>query len=236
MSDRADLGERRNDVAALLALVPVSGLGIVDVGCGAGGGARDLAAAGATVLAVEPDPIQAARNRAATAAAGVAFAEARAERLPAATGSMDGVVFFRSLHHVPAGAMEAALAEAARVLKPAGFLCVVEPAVTGTHFQVMRPFHDETMVRAEAQAALDRFGARLFRERAAYAFLQRPRYADFDALVARFLGQTFNAHARERIETDEVRALFEAGRTEAGDYAFEQPVLVDLFRAPFGAR
>ena len=40
---------------------------------------------------------------------------------------MDGVFFFRSLHHVPIDAMEAALAEAARVLKPDGFLCVMEP-------------------------------------------------------------------------------------------------------------
>ena len=58
------------------------------------------------------------------------------------------------------------------------------------------------------------------------------RYADFGALVARALGQTFNAIQRERVETDEVRALFEAGRTDKGDYAFEAPMLLDLFRAP----
>ena len=62
MIERTDLGER-SDVAALLALTPVSGLALVDVGCGAGRNARDLAEAGATVLGVEPDPIQAARNR-----------------------------------------------------------------------------------------------------------------------------------------------------------------------------
>ena len=232
MIERKSLGER-SDVAALVALTPVAGLALVDVGCGAGQNARDLAAAGATVLGVEPDPVQAAKNREAAATPGVAFLEARAEKLPAASGAIDGVVFFRSLHHVPVEAMDAALAEAARVLAPAsGFLIVVEPAVTGSHFPVMRPFHDETRVRAEAQAALDRTMGKLFRERASFAFLQRPRYDNFDALVARFLGQTFNAHARERIETDEVRALFEAGRTEAGDYAFEQPMLLDVFRGP----
>jgi len=157
MGGRTDLGERRNDVSALLALTSVAGLALVDVGCGAGGNARDLAGAGATVLGVEPDPIQAARNRDAAATPGVAFLEARAERLPAGDGSMDGVVFFRSLHHVPVEAMDRALAEAARVLNPAtGFLAVVEPGVEGTHFPVMRPFHDETIVRAQAQAALDR--------------------------------------------------------------------------------
>ena len=232
MRERSDLGER-SDVAALLALTPVVGLALVDVGCGPGKSARDLAAAGATVLAVEPDPIQAARNREADPVPGVAFVEARAERLPAGSGSMDGVVFYRSLHHVPVEAMEAALAEAARVLKPeTGFLCVIEPGMMGTHFPLMRSFHDETRVREAAQAALDTTAARLFGERASFRYVQHPRYAGFDALVARVLGQTFNAIARERVETDAVRALFEAGRTDRGDYAFEQPMLLDLFRAP----
>jgi ubiquinone/menaquinone biosynthesis C-methylase UbiE len=232
MGERTDLGER-SDVAAVLALTPVAGLKLVDVGCGAGKSSRELAEAGATVLAVEPDPIQAAKNREAASVPGVAFVEARAERLPAQSRSMDGVIFFRSLHHVPIEAMGAALAEAARVLKPeTGFLCVIEPGMTGTHFPLMRPFHDETGVRNAAQDALAHIAARLFSERQSFRFVQHPRYASFDALVARALGQTFNQIERERIETDEVRALFAAGRTDKGDYAFEQPMLLDLFRAP----
>jgi ubiquinone/menaquinone biosynthesis C-methylase UbiE len=231
LRERTDLGER-NDVAALLALTPVSGLALVDVGCGAGGNSRALAEAGASVLAVEPDPIQAAKNRDAAPMAGVAFVAARAEKLPSETGSMDGVLFFRSLHHVPVEAMEAALAEGARVLKPDGFLCVVEPGMTGSHFPLIRLFHDETVARNAAQEALDRAEGQLFRERRSHRYLQHRRYAGFDALVARALGQTFNAIKREQVETDEVRALFAAGRTDAGDYVFEEPMLMDLFRAP----
>ncbi len=235
MGDRTDLGER-SDVAAVLALTPVAGLALIDVGCGAGKSSRELAEAGASVLAVEPDPIQAAKNREAAPVPGVAFVEAHAERLPAESRSIDGVIFFRSLHHVPVAAMEAALAEAARALKPeTGFLCVIEPGMTGAHFPVMRPFHDETLARNAAQDALAYAAARLFSERQSFRFVQHPRYANFDALVARALGQTFNQIQRERVETDEVRALFEAGRTERGDYAFEQPMLLDLFRAPLGA-
>ena len=55
------------------------------------------------------------------------------------------------------------------------------------------------------------------------------RASDF-VNAARALGQTFNDIKRERIETDEVRALFEAGRTDAGDYMFEQPMLLDFSR------
>jgi len=29
-----------------------------------------------------------------------------------------------------------------------------------------------------------------------------------------------------------VRALFEAGRTDRGDYMFEQPMLLDFYRRP----
>jgi ubiquinone/menaquinone biosynthesis C-methylase UbiE len=231
MGERKDLGER-SDVAAVGALTSVAGLRVVDVGCGAGRTSRELAALGAAVVAIEPDPIQAAKNREAEPLSGVTFVEARAERLPADSGSMDGAFFFRSLHHVPIDATEAALAEAARVLKPDGFLCVIEPGMGGAHFPVMRPFHDETRARNAAQAALERSGPRLFHGVELFRYVQYPRYANFEAFVARVLGQTFNDIKRERVETDEVRAVFEAGRTDAGDYAFEQPMLLDFYRGP----
>lgn len=231
MTEPKDLGEL-SDVAAVAAMTPVTGLRVVDVGCGAGRTTRELAALGATVLAIEPDPIQAVKNRETEPAPGVTFFEARAESLPADSGSMDGVFFFRSLHHVPIDAMEAALAEAARVLKPDGFLCVMEPGMDGTHFPVMRPFHDETRVRTAAQAALRNSAPRLFRAVELFRYVQYPRYANFEAFAARVLGQTFNDIRRERVETDEVRDLFERGRTDACDYAFEQPMLLDFYRGP----
>jgi SAM-dependent methyltransferase len=238
MTERRDLGERA-DVAAVAALTSVAGLTVVDVGCGAGKASRALAALGASVIGVEPDPIQAAKNREAEppafdpGAPGIVFHEARAERLPIASGSADGVIFFRSLHHVPVEAMESALAEAARVLKAAtGFLCVVEPGMDGAHFPLMRLFNDETRARHAAQAALERSARRLFKEFELFRYVQYPRYANFEALVARFTGQTFIDIRREQVETDEVRALFEAGLTETGDYLFEQPMLLDFYRGP----
>jgi DNA polymerase elongation subunit (family B) len=104
--------------------------------------------------------------------------------------------------------------------------------MTGSHFQVMRPFHDETIVRTEAQAALARTASQLFHEQKHYRYTMTPRYPEFEAMVARVTGQTFNDIRRERVETDEVRALFEAGRTAAGDYAFDQPMLLNIYRKP----
>ncbi len=231
---RTDLGER-TDIAAVTALVSVEGLTVLDIGCGPGKVSRELVAAGATVLGVEPDPIQAEKNRRAPPVPGLTFTEGRAESLKLETGSVDGVFFFRSLHHVPVEQMEAALHEAARVLKPeTGFLCVFEPGMTGTHFQVMRPFNDETRVRTEAQAALGRISGRLFQSEALFRYVQFPQYPDFEAMVTRVTGLTFIDVQRKNVETDEVRTLFETGRTAAGDYVFEQPMLVNLYRSPIG--
>lgn len=231
VEERTDLGEI-SDAAAVAKLVSVAGLDLVDVGCGAAAGSRELVQLGARVVGIEPDPIQAEKNRKAEPVAGLTLREGGAEHLPLPDDSVDGVLFFRSLHHVPVAAMDAALREAVRVLKPQdGFLCVVEPGMTGSHFQVMRPFHDETRVRTEAQAALTRLSsAGLFRHQARCRFVQHPHHASFEAMVARVTGQTFNSITRDMVETDEVRALFEQGRTDQGDYMFEQPMLLDFYQ------
>jgi ubiquinone/menaquinone biosynthesis C-methylase UbiE len=228
---RKDLGEV-NDIGAIDALLAVKGTRLIDIGCASGAQDRELVAKGATVLGVEPDPIQAEKNRKAEPTPGLSFVEARAQSLPAENASADGVFFFRSLHHVPVAEMDAALTEAARVLKPGGFLWIVEPGMTGTHFPVMRPFHDETAVRNAAQAALSRTAPGLFEGAEYFRYTQHPRYPDFEAFVSRITGQTFNDIKRQQVETGEVRALFEQGRTEAGDYAFEQPMLLNLYRGP----
>jgi ubiquinone/menaquinone biosynthesis C-methylase UbiE len=231
---RRDLGAC-DDLAAVEALVSVSGLRLVDVGCGAGRLSRALAERGAAVLGVEPDTIQAEKNRAADPVPGLTFVEARAESLPVASGTIDGVFFFRSLHHVPPDSMDEALREAARILVPGGFLCVVEPSMEGSHFEVMRPFHDETKVRTLAQAALRRTADALFARVEGYEWRLYPQYRSFEEMVGFVTGMTFNDIRRERVETDEVRARFETGRDGEG-YRFEQPMLIDLFREPAAGR
>ncbi len=228
--ERIDLGEC-NDPGAICALIDPVGLKLVDVGCGPAAISREMVKLGASVIGIEPDPIQAAKNREAEPVEGLVLLEGGGQSLPLETGSVDGVLFFRSLHHVPIGQMDTALEEAARVVKPqSGFICVVEPGMTGTHFAVMRPFHDETLVRTEAQAALARFAGR-FSEEGRYHYAMYPRYPSFEAMVARVTGQTFNAITRDMVETDEVRTLFENGLTEEGDYLFDQPMLLNFYRA-----
>ena len=89
---RRELGDS-NDTQAIDKLLTVDGLTLIDVGCGAGRLSRELVSRGAVVLGVEPDPIQAAKNRAAPEVSGLRFAEAEATKLPAVDGSIDGVFF-----------------------------------------------------------------------------------------------------------------------------------------------
>ena len=225
---RTALGEL-GDLEALQQVVEVAGLSLIEAGCAAGDTARGLAERGARVLAVEPDPVQAKRNRAQPPAPGVTFVEAGAEALPAEDASVDGVLFFRSLHHVPRELMDAALAEAARVLKPDGFLYVAEPGMEGSHFKLMRPFNDEFEVRTQAQQALEKSARPRFVETARYVYMQRPRHESFAAMVTKFSSLSYNPIPRELIEQDEVRNNFEAGKTDDG-YVFEQPMLIDFHR------
>jgi ubiquinone/menaquinone biosynthesis C-methylase UbiE len=227
---RRHMGES-SDLEIIDRLLQVKGFNLVDVGCGAGANSRALATRGATVLGVEPDPIQAEKNRAADPTPNLTFAEARAESLPVESNSVDGVFFFRSLHHVPLPHMDDAIVEAARVLRAgSGVLWVIEPAMTGTHFPVMRTFNDETEVREAAQAALARTARQLFESEEDYEFVRYPSYQNFEALVARATGHTYTDFSREHVLRDEVREQFEAGRTDDGNYVFDQPMLLNLYR------
>ena len=70
-----DLGAA-NEAGVIARVLPLAGLRVVDIGCGGGRVARQLVGHGATVLGVEPDPVQAARNRQAEPLPGLTFAEA----------------------------------------------------------------------------------------------------------------------------------------------------------------
>lgn len=219
-----------DDLGVLARLVEPAGLAVADVGCGRGDLARALARRGARVLALEPEPRQAADNRAAPEP-GVEFVEGRAQALPADDGSLDLVVFGSSLHHVPGDVMDTALAEAHRALKPGtGMLVVLEPEVDNTLARLMQPFHDETAVRRTAQAAIGRVASR-FAERHTFVYDQTYRYPDFEAFVAEVVGARYNSHRRETAATPEVAALFAAGRNGL-NFAFDHRMRADVLRGP----
>jgi ubiquinone/menaquinone biosynthesis C-methylase UbiE len=118
---------------AFFALVPPAGSATLEVGCGEGRVARDLAAQGHRVTGVDASPTLLAA--AAAAHAGGRYLVADAADLPFDDASFDLVVAYSSLMDVQD--MPGAVREVARVLKPAGHLCmcVTHPLPTRVDFK-----------------------------------------------------------------------------------------------------
>ncbi|MCW8971490.1 MAG: class I SAM-dependent methyltransferase, partial [Rhodospirillales bacterium] len=132
----------------------LGGKRVIDVGCGDGGLVRLLTRAGAKATGIEPNPKALAKAEKYDRVADEAYIEGVGEALPFDDGSIDIVVFFNSLHHIPSEAMGPSLQEARRVLKPNGVIFISEPIAAGPHFEMMRPIDDETEVRALAYQAM----------------------------------------------------------------------------------
>jgi SAM-dependent methyltransferase len=106
---------------AFLALVPAPGRLTLDVGCGEGRVARDLAALGHHVLALDPTPTLS--RRAAEAGGGLlGVLRADGAHLPVPDAAADLVVAFMSLQDMDD--MPGAVGEFGRVLQPGGRLCM----------------------------------------------------------------------------------------------------------------
>lgn len=223
------------DIAVLERLVEVAGRDIVDVGCGSGWLARELAARGAHVTALEISDEQLATARASADGASVTYAIGRAEALPLPDASQDVVVLMRSLHHVPEPQMAAALAEARRVIRNDGVVYVSEPVPEGDLFSLVSLLEDEAGVRQAAQEAIADAG------RAGLCRVTTERYevgnviADLDAFRARMVGvdpergPTFDARRAE------LQRVFdragEPARDHPGAKLFRQVQRVDVLRA-----
>jgi ubiquinone/menaquinone biosynthesis C-methylase UbiE len=218
------------DIEALECLLDLDGRTLIDVGCGDGAFARLLAERSAEIIGLEPDPVQAERNRNAPATPGVNLIETDGRSIPAAEGSVDGVIFSRSLHHVPSAEMPAMLGEARRVLRnDGGVLFILEPLARGGFFNTMAPFHDETEVRAKAYGALKSLVPGSFAREREYHYILPVEFASFEVFVDKMaLSASFNDYRREDIEADAVRERFELSRTDDG-YRFEQPMRINLF-------
>jgi SAM-dependent methyltransferase len=207
---------------------------VLDVGCGTGWIVRRLAAAGARAVGVDPLDDALERARAEDPDGGGRYLAAGAQALPFDDASFDAVVFFNSLHHVPEGDLDVALAEAARVLRPSGMLYIQEPLAEGEFFELTRAVDDETGVRAAAQAALDRAGAEggCLVETARREDTVAIRLAGFEALRRLMVGvDPGRAPVIAASEQSLQEAFGRLGHTSGDMRVFEQPVRVRVLAA-----
>lgn len=221
-----------DELELLAGLVPLSGQRLIELGCGAAGLARRLVQrhSGATVVGLEVDERQHAKNLASDAPPGLDFIAAGAEAIPFPDASFDGALMLKSLHHVPLSLLDGALGEVRRVLVPRGWLYVSEPVYAGALNEIVRLFNDEGEARAAAQAALDRAVAGGGWVQVAERHFEVPvHYADFADFERRMIDVTFaERHLDEALRTA-VRARFEPHLGSDGA-SFMRPMQVRLLR------
>jgi SAM-dependent methyltransferase len=135
----------------------VTGKRVLDVASGEGYGSLLLAAVADNVIGVDVDPGAVAHARATYAQqSNVRFECASAAALPLADASVDAVVSFETIEHLPRAIQPAMLAEIARVLIPDGILLLSAPnPVEYSDARGYRnPFHLHEPTRAELDALL----------------------------------------------------------------------------------
>ena len=205
---------------------------ILELGCGKAEKTRAIAKDDkvAYLLALETDAIQHAINLTYTDLPKVQFAPGAAEAIPAANASFDIVLMFKSLHHVPLEKLDQALAEIHRVLKPGGLAYISEPIFAGEYNEILRLFHDESIVRQAAFAAVERaVDAGLFDLVEQKFFLSPLRYRDFAQFEDNVIKVTHTQHQLTDALLAEIRDKFNAHMTVDGA-RFLAPIRVDLLR------
>jgi SAM-dependent methyltransferase len=204
---------------------------IIELGCGAAHLSRKLLLRhpACTVTGLEVDERQMAKNLQSPADR-LTFIRAGAQAVPFADRSFDLALMLKSLHHVPLDLLDQSLAEVHRVLRPEGLLYVSEPVFAGALNEVMRLFHDEEVVRAEALAAVRKAVASGKWEQVGEVHFEMPaHYRDFAEFEQRMIAVTFVEHKLDTATLAAVRERFEPHMTASGAH-FVRPMRVNLLR------
>jgi SAM-dependent methyltransferase len=223
---------RRRHLDALNEHLSVAGARLLDVGCGDGALVRSLTRAGARATGIEIDAAALAPALAAARAGEEDYVEGRGEALPFPDASFDIAIYFNSLHHVPTAAHRAALTEAARVLRPAGTLWIVEPIAEGRYFELTRPLEDESDVRAAAYEAIKAVEAGPALRGEAEIFYRSPmQFDDFPAWVRRYVSVDPARRAVvEKHRAALARRFEELAERRADGFHFDLPTRANLLR------
>ena len=229
---RSDYGETRVEQDLYEQLLPLDGAKIVELGCGAGMHTRNIAACGKsrTLMAYEVDKIQHDKNLTADKPTNITFKYGGAEQIDEADESVDVVMMFKSLHHVPIDSMSQALREIHRVLKPGGLVYISEPVFAGEFNEVLRLFHNEEHVRRCAfDAVKSAVDSGLFKLEQEIFFASPVHFDDFADLDTKIIQATHTEHRLDDDTYAQVQAAFSRHMTEAGAN-FLAPMRVDLLR------
>jgi ubiquinone/menaquinone biosynthesis C-methylase UbiE len=222
----------KDELDVLHEMVSLQAQRVIELGCGNARLARGLVQkfAACQYTGLEVDATQHAKNLA-QPQANMTFIAAGAQSIPLADACFDLALMLKSLHHVPLDAMDEALVEVARVVKPGGLLYVSEPIYAGALNEIVRIYNDEGVVRQAAQEALDRALSQGTHWQAVgeRRFAQPTHYTSFDEFAKRMLYPTFADHGI----TDDVVARVQQAfmpHCSAQGASFVRPMHVRLLR------
>jgi len=213
-------------------LLTLDGKHILELGCGKAEKTRAIATSGAgrRVTALEVDEIAHRNNLQANKLPNVEFMLAGAQNIPLEDVSVDVVMMFKSLHHVPMASMDKAMREIARVLKPAGLAYISEPVYAGNFNEILSIFNDEKEVREAAfEAVRKAVDGGLF-HLAEEIFFNSPRhFTDFAEFENNTINVTHSEYSVDARMHERVRKMFEKHLGDDG-VTFLTPVRVDLLQ------
>jgi ubiquinone/menaquinone biosynthesis C-methylase UbiE len=231
--------EKTNDLGCITNIevvnryVSLPGRLVIDAGCGDMVMSRQFADCGASVLAIDPDPIQAELNRKSGPIENIEFMETGADRISVESQSVDGVFFCYSLHHIPQEIYPQVFEEVLRVLKPDGFLFVIEPMDCPFN-DVMKLFHNEDRERAAAWQALEELAVTSFNSAEVVTYHSFAQYESFEHFAMRLASRSFNSlYTEADVRRPEVREAFE--RIGKPDYLFQSPKQVMILKGPLAS-
>jgi ubiquinone/menaquinone biosynthesis C-methylase UbiE len=161
---------------------------------------------------------------------GSRYVVGEAQRLPLGDGSVDLVLFMRSLHHIPIASHRQALREARRVVRGSGAVYVAEPLPEGDFFALTSLVEDELEVRRAAQRALKQAKAVGLESAGTTEYEVAGRYADLEAFRNLILAADPERAAVFEARRAELERMFgQLGEPmDGGGRAFSQPMRAEL--------
>lgn len=203
---------------------------ILELGCGGAAMTKKIALNGENrkIIACEVDKIQHEKNLKLNIE-NIKFEDYPAEEIKLEDESVDIIMLFKSLHHVPKHNMKKAFSEIKRVLKPNGLVYISEPLYQGEQNALISIFHDEEEVRKIAfehiKEVVENEEFKLFKE----IFFQTPvSYKNFEDFKTRQMDVTHldKVHSDELIK--EVKLAYENHTKD--EITFLKPFRVDILQ------
>jgi 2-polyprenyl-3-methyl-5-hydroxy-6-metoxy-1,4-benzoquinol methylase len=221
--------EIRSNESVLNEVFDLKGLRVADIGSGAGEMVRYMTRQGASVTGLECGELQLEKARSYPPEGDEVYLEGVGQEQPFDDNAFDAITFFNSLHHVPLEHMASALAEAKRVVKPAGTVYVAEPIASGSGFELHAPVDDETSVRTAAYDAIRNAAAHGLTQVQEVFYDTVYHYENFAAFKDDMIRIDPTRRAPFEAVEDDLRSAFgRLGVPEAAGLRFDQPMRVNV--------